>query len=375
MVGRGSPRLNLLMSKAWQKKNSPKGCAPKKSGGMQIPNPNYFVGPHFMIASSLILFIFCVEKTRASWNPSLEKTLVELLHEHNTPHYRGQNGWSSEAWNKMVKEFHEKNTYVTFTKGQIQEKEKELKREYRMLKEARKQSGAGWNEQRSMIEAEEDLWNNLITSNQKLRKFKNKSFPLFEELGQLYDGHIAEGTYNFNSTQPPQHVVLTQVENVEELSRTEVSFANLEETIAYTLQEDEDISVHISENEDESVARNEHMMNKRTGTTTISREQKETKRPKKQNGNIIAGYMERYIDMKEKQFETESARLACEKEAAKVEDYSIKRCISVLNTMKVTINEKATAFDLFKDPDNREIFLSSSEDDSETALVWLRNHV
>nr|BAD34389.1 hypothetical protein [Oryza sativa Japonica Group] len=120
----------MLLAKAAQKKNSPKGHPTKKHGGSPI------------------------EKRRASWNTALEKILVELLHEHNTPEYRGQNGWTSEAWNKIVKEFHEKDRYVCLTKSQIQEKEKELKREYRMLKEARKQSGASWNNQRCIIEAE-----------------------------------------------------------------------------------------------------------------------------------------------------------------------------------------------------------------------------
>jgi hypothetical protein len=92
----------------------------------------------------------------------MEKTLVDLLHEHNTAQYRGQNGWSSDTWNKIVKKFQECHPYVTYTKGQIQDKEKELKREYRMLKEVRQQSGVGWNEKRWMIEADEPLWDNLI---------------------------------------------------------------------------------------------------------------------------------------------------------------------------------------------------------------------
>ena len=92
----------------------------------------------------------------------MEKTLVDLLHDHNTPEYRGQNGWSSDTWNKIVKKFHENHPYLCYTKLQIQEKEKELKREYKMLKEARQQSGVSWNEKRCRIEAEEAIWNNLI---------------------------------------------------------------------------------------------------------------------------------------------------------------------------------------------------------------------
>jgi hypothetical protein len=79
------------------------------------------------------------------------------------PPYRAQNGWSPDAWNKIVFEFHKKHEYVTFNKIQIQEKERELKREYKILKEARKQSGVSWNEKRCMIIVEPTIWDNIIT--------------------------------------------------------------------------------------------------------------------------------------------------------------------------------------------------------------------
>ena len=104
-----------------------------------------------------------VDHSRASWDAGLEKALIDLLHEHNNECYRGQNGWSTEAWNKIVKLFHEKFPYVNFTKVQIQDQDRELKREYRVLKEARKQSGAHWNEKLCRIEGDEDVWNNIIT--------------------------------------------------------------------------------------------------------------------------------------------------------------------------------------------------------------------
>jgi hypothetical protein len=64
----------------------------------------------------------------------------------------------------ITKKFHDNHPYKNYTKGQIQdkEKEKELKREYKMLKEARQQSGVSWNEKRCMIEADPELWDNLI---------------------------------------------------------------------------------------------------------------------------------------------------------------------------------------------------------------------
>jgi hypothetical protein len=57
----------------------------------------------------------------------------------------------------------------------------------------------------------------------------------------------------------------------------------------------------------ECVARTEQRMNKRAPTTTKNKEEKETKKPKKQSPNDIAESMERYINMKEKHFDiTES---------------------------------------------------------------------
>ena len=91
----------------------------------------------------------------------LEKSLVEILHEHDSTYHRGQNGWSRENWNTMVDLFLERNPYVKLDKSQIQDKEKELKRDYRMLKDARMQSGVGWLEKTFKLQAEPHLWDNL----------------------------------------------------------------------------------------------------------------------------------------------------------------------------------------------------------------------
>jgi len=129
-VGKGSPKLRMIASgspklrrflpttSATNKKSSPKYGGVKKSGG----SPKV--------------------KKKADWNPDLEKSLVDIVHEYKDSGYRGDNGWNSEGWNRMVMEFHLSNKYVSYTKAQIQEKEGQLKGDYKMLKEARKQSGA-----------------------------------------------------------------------------------------------------------------------------------------------------------------------------------------------------------------------------------------
>lgn len=146
-------------------------------------------------------------KSRAEWNLELEKALVEILLQHNTPYHRGWNGWNGEIWNMMVEIFHARRTYVKFSKSQVQDKEKELKRDYKMLKEARKQSGVDWDEIRCMIQADEHLWDEMtISFGSRINKFKSKPFPLFNLLGDLYDVHIVQGRYNLTSTAEPSQI-------------------------------------------------------------------------------------------------------------------------------------------------------------------------
>uniref|UniRef100_A0ACD6APH2 Uncharacterized protein n=1 Tax=Avena sativa TaxID=4498 RepID=A0ACD6APH2_AVESA len=128
-------------------------------------------------------------KPRAQWNMGLQKSLVDILHEHNNDYHRAQNGWSGDTWNLMTKIFKDRNKHVNFTKSQLQDQEKELKRQYCMLKEARKQSGAGWCEKSCRIQADDALWDNLLISFPKIGKFKKYDFPLFDRLGDLYDGN------------------------------------------------------------------------------------------------------------------------------------------------------------------------------------------
>jgi hypothetical protein len=144
MVGKGSPRLNMVgrvspkynrflhITTTIKKKSvsSPKGMILLVSISVHCP---FLLFPHIDYP------LFYVGKKRASWNPDLEKSLVEILLEHKDIAARGDNGcWSSEGWTKMIQEFHTRNSYVNFNRNQIQEKEGQLKRDYKMLKEARK---------------------------------------------------------------------------------------------------------------------------------------------------------------------------------------------------------------------------------------------
>ncbi|CAN6337335.1 unnamed protein product, partial [Urochloa humidicola] len=340
-----------------------------------------------------------VVKKRADWNPGLEKSLVDILLEYKESGHRGDNGWNSEGWNRMVKEFHVRNKYVSFTKQQIQDKG-QLKKDYKMLRAAKEQSGSSWNEKRNMVEGPPALWDNLMVSFPKIKKFNNSkaSFPLFDALGELYDGHLAQGTYNVTSIEaledgePPGQ--LEDVEDEPLLVAEQEHPEQLHDALAQRNEEVLEGSADIlSRGEQSDEAPTVERSGQRRRAAASKKQEKVPKRPRK--NEELVGIMGAYVEMRTKESEAEAAdrarereerearqreeREAREREARQMDvaqgsDFSITRCISVLNRMEMTKEEKAKAYAVFiKSKDNREAFISASEFDQETALIWLRS--
>lgn len=182
-------------------------------------------------------------------------------------------------------------------------------------------------------------------------------------------GQTAEGSYNFTSSaEPSQYPILTQVDLVDDSTDTEVHFPDIQETMAH---DDEDLS--FSSEQPETRVEHEQNQQRKNHATTRKKVENEPKK-RKQNGDV-AGMMERYLALRTKQAEEEAATLARERaeEPKTVDDFSIKKCISVVNTMgELSIDEKADAFEVFKSEQNREIFLSADE---ASRLVWLRRRM
>lgn len=67
------------------------------------------------------------EGSRASWNFNYERGLVDILHLHKHPRFRGQNGWTTEGWKSIVKNFNEKFPLAGFSKDRYKRRRKNSK--------------------------------------------------------------------------------------------------------------------------------------------------------------------------------------------------------------------------------------------------------
>jgi len=114
-------------------------------------------------------------KPRANWIEAHTRFLVSMMKEYNlTARYRGQNGWTKEAWNNMAKRLNDKYPAANYTVGQLKDREQRLKKDHNTVKSILSKSGFGWDPEIKMATAIDEKWKELSVTQQKWR---NRPFP------------------------------------------------------------------------------------------------------------------------------------------------------------------------------------------------------
>jgi hypothetical protein len=178
---------------------------------------------------------------------------------------------------------------------------------------------------------------------------------------------LAEGNYNYTFLRAHEEP-LRQVDVEDNIELDDVVLIGENENRQSTDASVENIELLVSRDEGAEGSSAVRLQQERK-----KNDEQDEKRPKK--STRIENLMEKYLEMRTKQAEDESAKLAKEKEHTQCGDFSIKKCISVLRSMEVTKEEKAKAYAIFKTPVNRELFLCAYEDVPESALIWLRSEM
>ena len=176
-------------------------------------------------------------------------------------------------------------------------------------------------------------------------------------------GHTADGQYNFTSIGEPSQIV-----DVTESGGECEAQRDVEEMVSMEQNDDDDM--HILDQVDvvrESQQSNQRSNQKMADVGSRTNVQKEVNKngSKKNSGDDLVGVMQRFVDIKEKQAKEETTQ-----------DFSISRCIAVLKTVEgVTLDEKIKAYNVFKIPENCEIFVNAAMDQDGSALMWLRSQM
>lgn len=306
-----------------------------------------------------------------------EKWLIDILHENNNSHYRTPNGWRSEGWKKIVKDFNDRHPDAGFTKVQIQEHETQLKKDYKLIKSILQRDGVSWDQNASMIRTTDEIWDEIIDESPKARKYQSKSFPLLQSLEMLLERDIPEGVGNIDEEDNNTSTLRSMSRRLPALvpgsiDEGENSISALQRTLELGSQGLEDVDL-LQNHDEEALERPQpgadpkpqQRADEPAQSSSCIEPQKDKR--KKRKASDIQQTMETYLDFRMKQARTK------EQTKKDGEQFSISRCIKALHSMTdVSDQVRVLAADVFKDAVNREIFLSY---EPRLRALWLKREV
>ncbi|TVU27996.1 hypothetical protein EJB05_19502 [Eragrostis curvula] len=299
------------------------------------------------------------QSARAAWSFAYEKGLVDILSElKNDARFKGQNGWTSEGWKTAHAKFNQQFPLARFTKQQLQEKEKEVKASYRAIRDAKKESGIGWNEVMGMITTTDpEIWKKCVAKYPKIKKHEKKGFPLFRRCEVLYEGSIATGDLCFTSTDPvvqPTHLPTESLQLAAQPSPSEASVP----AVASAAASEDTAANPFGASEDGQEASEAQSAPPSSG--------------RKRNQSQIAATLGVYLGTKTDQTQKTVESIMHKKK--REEDYSVEKCLDTVEAMEeLTDEEKATAAGLFEKEIKRELFMKFKNHN--VRLIWLRKEI
>ncbi|KAK8553868.1 hypothetical protein V6N12_030849 [Hibiscus sabdariffa] len=150
--------------------------------------------------------------SKRMWTKQEDAALIEcLLTLALDPHWKGDNGtFRSEYLSYIEKMLVTKlPTAQIRANPHIESRVKLLKRQYNALSEMLNiGSGFGWNEEEKCLTAPKDVFDDWVRSHPTAAGLRNKSFPFFDDLVQIFGKKRATGTATETTADAVENLVM-----------------------------------------------------------------------------------------------------------------------------------------------------------------------
>ncbi|KAA1112202.1 hypothetical protein PGTUg99_011808 [Puccinia graminis f. sp. tritici] len=127
------------------------------------------------------------------WTSAMEKAAIQLYCDAALEGKRSDNGFKSDVHQHVVNKLNEQFPGSEFTISKCKSKlSQSFKKEYDAFLACRNASGFGWDDIRCEVTASNEVWEHFLKSHPQARRFRNQSFPEWEQL-QIIFGASATG--------------------------------------------------------------------------------------------------------------------------------------------------------------------------------------
>ncbi|THU94633.1 hypothetical protein K435DRAFT_565032, partial [Dendrothele bispora CBS 962.96] len=139
---------------------------------------------------------------KAVWTSDNDRTLMASLKESKHAGFQTDNGgFHSDAYKAAAVRLQEEDSNLNESERQGAPKTADscktrfttLKKDFRIVKILRNMSGFGWDPLKQLVTAPDSVWAACIKANPKYAKWQKKSFPVYDDMAELVDGHVATG--------------------------------------------------------------------------------------------------------------------------------------------------------------------------------------
>ncbi|KIJ36074.1 hypothetical protein M422DRAFT_261622 [Sphaerobolus stellatus SS14] len=133
------------------------------------------------------------------WSDAEDQKWVECLLDEQAQGLQGENGWKMATWVRILAKLQEAFPESSKNKTAIKLKTRHerVKGDYKQVKDLRETSGFGWDESKQAVTATDEVWELLLQRDLSLSKWKEKSFPLYDQMAKLCGDMIATGSNVF----------------------------------------------------------------------------------------------------------------------------------------------------------------------------------
>ena len=133
------------------------------------------------------------EELSAKWTPELVKGLILIAQdENNKKGGSQQGGFTTQVWKAIQNKFND-HFQVKFSSVQLHSKWAWLKGKYNLFKALKDCSGFGWDDQKKIPAAPDEVWDKYLEAHPKAKESRHKTLQNFDELDDIFTGTIATG--------------------------------------------------------------------------------------------------------------------------------------------------------------------------------------
>ncbi|KAL5706901.1 hypothetical protein ACHQM5_025009 [Ranunculus cassubicifolius] len=149
------------------------------------------------------------KKSQLRWNSAMDTLLIDMLVEAAKDGKKSGNKWNNDVWTSLKPALSSK-AGVQVQDSHIDNRVRQMKKEYRNFKMLKEKSGSSYNESKQIVELSDDTWNELLSNPISSKQFKAfRDRPLkwdFEKLSIIVgNSHATVSCGSTKATTKRQH--------------------------------------------------------------------------------------------------------------------------------------------------------------------------